>query len=388
MEIYLLKSAGSLLVLYLFYKLFLEKENMHTVKRFYLLASLIAAFTFPLITFTVYVEKPVSETIALPFTIFEMHEIAEHQEQTPFLPVLLWSIYAAGVVFFSIRFFRNLFQMLLRIKRSAKHISGKITYILLESKVIPHTFFNCVFVNKSDFEVGIIPTEVLLHEETHAEQKHSLDILFVELVKIVFWFNPIVWLMKHEIRQNHEFLADLEVLKTTKDITHYQNLLLAFSSNAAYVNLANAINYSSIKKRLTVMKTQTSKRVVWAKSLMLIPLSALLIYGCSETEEIETTPNQVGNTEEVEKSLPPLPPPPPPPPPPQPPYPPELPSYKNLLEEIAGENAKFYYRDKEISPEKAKEIIEANHQAGKTFSIQTNFCTNSPNNIKEITIFD
>ena len=99
----------------------------------------------------------------------------------------------------------------------------------------------------------------MLHEQAHASQKHTADILFIEVLKVVFWFNPLFYLYKKEIKLNHEFLADRAVLKKGLDASVYKELLLSFSSNQNNLSLVNAINYSSIKKRFTVMKKQTSK---------------------------------------------------------------------------------------------------------------------------------
>jgi len=139
---------------------------------------------------------------------------------------------------------------------------------------------------------------VILHEQTHATQKHSLDILFIELLQIVFWFNPFLYFIKHSIKLNHEFLADRAVLNKGIATSTYQNILLAFSSNAHTPPLANSINYSStrlielftkqsfgqVKKRFTIMKTHTSKRAVWLRTLLLLPLITLVLYGFSNRE--------------------------------------------------------------------------------------------------------
>jgi len=106
-------------------------------------------------------------------------------------------------------------------------------------------------------------------------------------MQILFWFNPLIYFIKHSIKLNHEFLADNAVLKQGIASSTYQNTLLAFSSNAAEPKLANAINYSSIKKRFTVMKTHTSKQAFWLRNLILLPLLAILIYSFSEKRVIE-----------------------------------------------------------------------------------------------------
>ncbi len=285
MELYILKSSACLLILYFFYKLFLEKEDMHTFKRFYLLGSIIFALIIPWITFTSYIEVP--QTFTKVFTGSNVGDIAlEPESTTNYYPIILWTLYGIGVAFFSFRFFRNLTALISKIRHNPKLKLSRVTNVLLSKEVTPHTFFSYIFLNKQRFEANEIPSEVLLHEKTHAIQKHSLDVLFIELIQIVFWFNPLVYLLKDAMKLNHEFLADQAVINNGIVPTNYQNLLLAFSSNAT-PQLANSINYSSIKKRFTVMKTETTKRQALLRSLVLLPLLAILIFGFSTKEVIQ-----------------------------------------------------------------------------------------------------
>ena len=132
-----------------------------------------------------------------------------------------------------------------------------------------------------------VPKEVLFHEQTHAIQKHSLDILFIELIQIICWFNPFIYFIRKSIKLNHEFLADQAVLSKGINSSQYQNLLLLFSSNTTTPVLANSINFLLIKKRFTVMKKQKSKSKIWIRSFLLLPLLAVLIYSFSTVQEIE-----------------------------------------------------------------------------------------------------
>jgi bla regulator protein BlaR1 len=285
MELYILKSSACLLILFSFYKFFLEKESMHTFKRFYLLGSLIIAIVIPSITFISYVAVP--ETISNAFVIENVGVNASETEAiTNHLSTILWTLYGIGVVVFSFKFFRNLTNLIIKIRHNPKLKLSRITNVLLSKAVTPHTFLSYIFLNKQRFEANEIPSEVLLHEKIHAIQKHSIDVLFIELVQVVFWFNPLVYILKHAIKLNHEFLADQAVIKNGIAPTNYQNLLLEFSSNPA-PQLANSINYSSIKKRITVMKTETSKRSTLLRTYVLLPLLALLIFGFSSREVIQ-----------------------------------------------------------------------------------------------------
>jgi len=284
MELYILKSSACLLILLSFYKLFLEKESMHTFKRFYLLGSLIISILIPWITFISYAAIP--ETVSNVFVIENIGvNVSETAITANYLSTILWTIYGIGVAIFSFKFFRNLTNLIIKIRRNPKLKLSRITNVLLNKEVTPHTFFSYIFLNKQRFESNEIPAEVLLHEKIHAIQKHSIDVLIIELVQVIFWFNPLVYMLNHSMKLNHEFLADQAVLNNGIAPTNYQNLLLEFSSNSA-PQLANSINYSSIKKRITVMKTETSKRSTLLRTLVLLPLLALLIFGFSSREVV------------------------------------------------------------------------------------------------------
>ncbi len=289
MLLFVLKSSACLAVFMIFYKLCLEKTSAHTFKRFYLIGVILISISIPLITFTEYIELSKTDfENALPIEVTD-------QSKTFYdlLPVILCSIYVLGLIIFLFRFFKNIYRLFQKIKTNPKLKSENFINVLLNDLIIPHTFLNYIFLNKTKYENKLIPDEVLLHEQIHAKQKHALDILFVELFQILFWFNPLLYFIKKDIKLNHEFLADHAVLKQGIDSSTYQKTLLTFSSpNSLRDNqnqqIVNAINYSLIKKRFTVMKTKTSKTIIWLRSLIILPLLAILIYSFSNKAIIET----------------------------------------------------------------------------------------------------
>ncbi len=291
MLIYILKSAACLAILLLFYKLFLEKENMHVFKRFYLLGSLLFALVVPAIVFTEYVEvAPVTSERVQEVVVTNLDPNIPPALESDVLDIapLLWIVYFLGMLFFGIKFLKNLFQIFRRIRRNPKYKSSGFIQVLLQEKIPPHTFFKYIFLNKSKFESKEIPKEVLLHEETHARERHSLDVVFIELLQVIFWVNPLIHFFKKAIKLNHEFLADRAVLDKDIDPVTYQNTLLSFLSSESakkyQPTLPNAINYSSIKKRFTVMKSKTSKKSIVLRSFLLLPLLAILLAGFTETK--------------------------------------------------------------------------------------------------------
>jgi len=292
----------------LFYQLLLEKERMHHFKRFFLLGALMASLLIPTLVFTEYVEVAPQPAMANDFTnpSEAMPSAVEPVTDMDVInwSLLLWNIYALGFLVFAFRFVKNLSQIVFRIRKNPKLKVRLITQVLLKDKMPPHTFFRYIFLNRDAHKTKKIPHEVLLHEETHARQLHSLDVLFIELLQVLLWFNPLLILFKKNIKLNHEFLADSAVLNENIPTRNYQNTLLSFLSAASEkryqsISMANTIIYSStraernrsIKKRFTVMKKQTSPRTRLLKMVLLLPLLALLLSAFCGTKTVYSTPN-------------------------------------------------------------------------------------------------
>ncbi len=312
MWLYLLKSTACLAILLLFYKFFLERESIHVFKRFYLLGALAFSMVVPELVFTeeVVVIYPSVET-ETPSVVYAHIDNVPNVPQkleadiTDFSP-LLWGGYFLGLAFFGMRFFKNLAQIVRRIQSNPKERVAAFIRVLLGENIPPHTFFSYIFLNKGKLESNNIPEEVLLHEETHARQKHSIDVLLIEILQVIFWFNPLIYVLRKSIKLNHEFLADSAVLKKGVASSTYQNTLLSFMTPAGNQAFINAINYSSIKKRFTVMKKNTSKRTAFLKSLLLLPLLTVLLFSFTETKIVyrsadidEATVSEVADTNDT-----------------------------------------------------------------------------------------
>lgn len=278
-------------ILLVFYKLLLEKESMHHFKRFFLLTALIFSLIIPQIVFTEYIEAEPTPAVTQDLTINEQPEITpivHEMEESPMnWTLILYTLYGLGVVIFGFRFLYNIAKLWIRVRRNTQIKFNFLVKVLLKEELPPHTFLRYIFLNKQKFESKSIPAAVLLHEETHAKEWHSLDVLFIELLQVLFWFNPLIYVFKKSIKLNHEFLADSAVIKGQENQLHYQNTLLSFLSKNNFhthqsVGIANAINYSSIKKRIIIMKKQTSKRGILIRSLLILPLLSLMLYGFSQ----------------------------------------------------------------------------------------------------------
>lgn len=310
---YLLKSTASMAILFLFYKLLLEKESMHVFKRFFLLTSILVSLVIPSIVFVEYVEPAVTTyTTTEPFedtTIASWSPERSGDIDVINWPLLGWTVYMLGVMGFGFRFFKHLFQILIRINRNPKRKGKSSIIVLLQEQLPPHTFFRYIFLNMAKFDANEIPKEVILHEEVHSKQHHSIDVIFIEFMQVILWFNPMMFFFKKSIKLNHEFLADSAVMKKITSPSKYQNTLLSYLSQSdrkkhQSVAIANAITYSSIrlnvlgkkfefmspyrqvKKRFTVMKKRTSKKAVLLRSVLVLPIFALLLFAFSTNKEV------------------------------------------------------------------------------------------------------
>ena len=169
-----------------------------------------------------------------------------------------------------VRFIINIFRILFKIRYSKKVLNNKTTIVLINERILPYSFFKYIFVSRTDYEIGNVEQEFLLHEEAHCEQLHSIDIIVVELLNIVLWFNPAIWMLRKEILLNHEYSADNKVLNT-KDSTDYQQLLLnvLLQNNANY--LVSNFKFSSIKNRIIMItKSKPSNNAILRKATSII----------------------------------------------------------------------------------------------------------------------
>lgn len=288
MLIYILKYSCCLAIFLAFYKLALEKTSIHRFKRFFLLFALIVAAVIPLMTFTNYVEAsaPLSgltNDVAPNVNVngFSANRWLVDPIPVNYWPTILYSVYVLGLVFFASKFFVNFTKVVLRIKRNPKQRDASLIKVLLSEEVIPHTFLNYIFYNRKKFINEEIPKEVIWHEEVHAKQLHSVDVLLIELLQVVFWFNPLVALAKNYMKLNHEFLADQGVLEKGVKPGLYQQIVLAFAINKLPSDLVNAFQFSFIKKRFTIMKTKTTKQAIVLRCLLLLPLVSLTLFSFS-----------------------------------------------------------------------------------------------------------
>lgn len=281
---FLIKSSLCLILLLGIYYFFFEKEKMSFFNRFYLLGSLIISFIIPFVKFEL--QQDIIENNLLPNAIqtIQGNTIIINQK-TNNLSIILWSFYGIITALFAIRFGRNILAFIQKTRTNSLEKFENTTLVLVEEKILPHTFLNYIFINKNDYENRKIEGELFTHELTHVRQKHTLDVLFIEILKTIFWFNPILILYKKAIQLNHEFLADEKVVKSYNNVPFYQSLLLEKASWNSNFYLASNLNFLVTKKRLIMMTKTTSQSRALLKKLAVLPvLAGLIFFSCNKSD--------------------------------------------------------------------------------------------------------
>ncbi|MFC4231527.1 M56 family metallopeptidase [Parasediminibacterium paludis] len=282
---YLVKMVLCSAVLLLVYHVLLAKEKMHRFNRYYLLLSLIFALVVPFIEWKQQIpiisDSTVTENVfyATETTFKTMSSaIEEPVSDIDIWPNLLIAAYFLISTILLIRFARNLFQLWLKIKNSEKILCQNSRLVLLPQSIVSHSFLKYIFIAKEDYNNGAFEQAILNHELAHVQQKHSLDILFIEVLSIIFWFNPFLYWYKKAIQINHEFLADAAALETYHDVASYQYLLLAQANKPVFNHLASQFNFLITKKRLLMMNKTTSFTRKAVKQLAIVPIIGSLVF--------------------------------------------------------------------------------------------------------------
>ncbi|CAM3315765.1 M56 family metallopeptidase [Aequorivita lipolytica] len=272
------------------YDLFLKKETFFDLNRIYLLLAPVLGLVLPFIHLS-FIQQTIPQEyiIQLPAVIISgnSQEIISN-ELAYWLPSLTDVWYLGMLV--STPLFVWKFYKIAKLK-----FAGRTEYFDgFKLKILPKTntafsFFNTIFLGENISEIN--KTSIIAHEKIHIEQKHTLDLLFFELLRIVFWFNPMVYLFQNRISTLHEFIADAKVAAEKDKKQYYQNLLSEVFQTENFSFINTFFNQSLIKKRIIMLQKSQSKKTAQFKYFLLIPaICGMLIYtACSNDPKAEET---------------------------------------------------------------------------------------------------
>jgi hypothetical protein len=293
---YFIKSTICLITLYGFYHFVLRHHKILMFNRFYLIFSLVFSITVPLIEIPVNSSFPLTNSVN-ELTITPEYPVGSRQlmnnADTSYSDLnILPLLFIAFSTCFFIRFAFNLFIIIRKAMKCKKIEMNNLSLVLVEEKTLPHSFFKYIFVNKSDYEDGKIEKELLIHEEAHCLQYHSVDIILIELLKVFFWFNPFIWLFKKEILLNHEYYADNKVLENNEATDYYKLLVnLVIQSNTSY--LASNFKYTAIKNRLIMMTKDKPFHNAISSKISAIPLFLIIGINLTFCQQVSQKANMI-----------------------------------------------------------------------------------------------
>ena len=274
--IYSLKVALCLVAFYLVYKLLLSRETFFCFNRAVLLGMAAVSLLLPLVHFTVE-DAPAA---AGGFVVVEDIVMQAVAEDAPAFTVTVaqvcFLIYVAGVAFFLCREVWSLFS-LRRMIRGGRHVStdGGVNVVVVSGDVSPFSWMGNIVISEKDYADS--PEYILVHERAHVAARHSVDILLCDLLIVFQWFNPAAWLLKAELQCVHEYEADSRVLASGVNASDYQLLLIRKAVGDKLFSMANNLNQSSLKKRITMMLKKKSNPWSRARMLVAIPVAAVAV---------------------------------------------------------------------------------------------------------------
>jgi len=276
------------------YDFFLQKETFFKWNRIYLLATPFLSFLIPFLKFKSFQQTVPQEYIVQLPTVFlnpqvVIEQTISNESSFNYIPI----IFTSGIVLFSVLFLIRLVRILKLINSNRIIKNQDHSIVILKEKQSAFSFFNYIFINQHLIKNNEL--EIIKHELVHCKHKHTLDLLLFEVLKIILWFNPLIYVFQKRITLLHEYISDAEVVKQTNKKSYF-NTLLSETFNVENISFINQFYKESlIKKRIAMITQNKSQKIKQLKYLLLIPLLfGMLIYS-SCTDEINDELSEMEN---------------------------------------------------------------------------------------------
>lgn len=270
------------------YDLFLKKETFFNLNRAYLLLTPILSVVLPFVSFDFLQQNiPQEYVIQLPAVILGSTTLEAGSKAANWLSTL-YSLWVIGILATSIIFGLKLLKIIkLRISGTKQIVKGT-RLILLPETDLAFSFFNTIYLGKDISQEN--KASIIAHEKVHIQQKHSIDLLYFELLRIIFWFNPLVYLFQNRIATLHEYIADSEMTRNKDKKQYYQNLLSEVFQTEQISFVNTFFKQSLIKKRIIMLQKSKSQKGAQVKYLLLLPIifSMLFYTACSDNPKVDT----------------------------------------------------------------------------------------------------
>ena len=260
------KAALVLAAFWLCWRLLLQKDTFHRLNRAVLLGTAAAALVLPLCVITIdkTIEVQPMESVPMPATTVP----------DAWWPPVLLALYFAGAAFVLVRLFLSMLRIRKLVRGSEQRPQADGTVLCINDSVhAPFSWMKWIVLSRED----LASPAILSHEKAHVALRHSQDLLFIDLVTVIQWFNPAIWLLRQDLRALHEYEADAKVLEEGADAREYQYLLVRKAVAGEHFSVANSFSHSTLKGRITMMCKHPSRRSGAWKTLFILPLLALTL---------------------------------------------------------------------------------------------------------------
>ena len=279
---YLLKAAACLAVFWTFFRVMLSRTTLYRFNRLVLLAGTALAMLLPLCVITRYREIPVMPE--LPQVVFA----APAPEVSA--PAFSWQtvaavLFGAGAVATGLHTLWSLGCVARLVGRGRRERLTDGVVLVRTSRAVSPFSWGRYIVLPERLEAAD-EASILLHERAHLRLGHTFDLLWMDAVCLLQWFNPAVWLLRRELREVHEYEADAAVLAAGADARAYQMLLIKEAAGGRWYSVANSFNHSKLKNRITMMLRKRSSRWAGARVLLLLPLVGVALGAFAETRYV------------------------------------------------------------------------------------------------------
>lgn len=276
---YFIKLSIGLGVVYLFYALVLRRLTFYNWNRWYLLGYSIMVLLIPFVNISPVLETHDWSNIYVVQIVPVMGAYTAKESAGPSAAVIAWSLSAIilgiGIIIMLLRLLIQ-YTSFRRVKRSAALLSDDAVKVYqVDKDIVPFSFGNSIFINHHRYDETELK-EIIRHEFIHVKQRHTIDVLWSELLCVLNWYNPFAWLIRRSIRQNLEFIADHQVLQTGLDRRQYQYMLLKVVGGSTFA-IGNQFNFSALKKRIAMMNKIRSARINAVRFLFALPLLVVLL---------------------------------------------------------------------------------------------------------------
>ncbi|NER16899.1 M56 family metallopeptidase [Spongiivirga citrea] len=279
---YILEVLAFQLLFLLVYDLFLKKETFFNWNRAYLIGTSLLSLLIPFVKLSI-ISSAIPEQYTYVFPMFEpLAEITLNaDEASRFIYQFQWMhiVYVGMFISFLILLFK-LYKINVLVRKGERTQFENYTKVLLMRSKQAFSFFKYIFLG--DAIIDKEQDQIIEHELVHVKQKHSIDLLYFELLRVIFWFNPLIYIYQNRMAELHEFIADAQAVKSNKKA--YVNELLAQAFQTQHISFVNQfLKPSLLKNRLKMISRQQSKTVFKLKYLFLVPLVlGMLIYNSCE----------------------------------------------------------------------------------------------------------